>query len=362
METEKFRFHFEPETGWMNDPNGLCFFGDKIHAFYQHNPHAAHWGPMHWGHAVSEDGLTWQHLPIALYPDMPYENFGGCFSGSALEKDGTLYLMYTSVSKEQGQTQSMARSVDGVNFEKLPQNPVIPHSPLDPANKDFRDPKMFAFGGGYRMVCGAGVDGLASVLLFKSDDLLSWEYVGPIFQSRDFGPVPECPDLFPLGDKWVLMFSRMDESRSVQFVVGDFDGEHFTVESFQQPELGPDFYAAQSFADGQGRRVLISWLYNWTRKVPENAVRAGALTVPREVTLQNGRVCTFPIEAARPLLKHEDECVLREGGMVKITDGKQVLLELPEGEVRRVDVLADGTGREAFVNGGEASRTFYMAE
>lgn len=334
MEVEKFQYHFEPKSGWMNDPNGLCFFQGKVHAFYQHYPHAPKWGPMHWGHAVTEDFIHWEHLPIALYPDRPYDDFLGCFSGSALEKDGVLYLMYTAVSKEHGQTQAMARSVDGVHFEKLPENPVIPVSPLDPANKDFRDPKMFKFGDGYRMVCGAGVDGLASVLLFKSDDLLHWTYMGPIFESRDYGPVPECPDLFPLGDKWVLMFSRMDETRSAQFVVGDFDGEHFTPESFQQPELGPDFYAPQTFLDGKGRRVLIGWMYNWTRTVPENALRAGAFTIPREVTLKDGKVCTYPVEEARHLLVTEND--------------------------RKV--LADGTAREVFINGGEQSRTFYVTE
>ena len=46
---------------------------------------------MHWGYAVSEDLVSWEELPIALYPDMPYENGGGCFSGSALEKDVLSY-------------------------------------------------------------------------------------------------------------------------------------------------------------------------------------------------------------------------------------------------------------------------------
>lgn len=357
----KMKLHFEPERGWMNDPNGLCWYGGKYHAFFQHNPHAAVWGPMHWGHAVSDDLIHWEELPIALYPDMPYENDGGCFSGSALEKDGVLWLMYTSVSKELGQTQSLAFSRDGVHFEKYQGNPVISPSPLDPASKDFRDPKLITLPDGqYGMVCGAGKDGLGSVLLFRSQDLIHWDYVGPLFESRDYGDVPECPDFFPLGDKWVLVFSRMDESRSAQFVVGTFDGEHFEPESFQQPELGPDFYAPQTFVDGQGRRLMIGWLFNWNRKVPEDSVRTGALTLPRELSLQNGRVVSAPVKEAAPYLTQEDSCVVREGDTLTITDGKRVYLTRPAAEVSSVEVFADTRTREVFLNGGEQVVTFYL--
>lgn len=358
--TPRMLLHFEPEQGWMNDPNGLCYFQGRYHAFFQHNPYGPTWGPMHWGHAVTEDLLHWQELPIALCPDMPYENAGGCFSGSAVEKDGKLYLMYTSVSAEQGQTQSMAVSRDGIHFEKLPGNPVIAHSPLDPRNRDFRDPKVFPYGDGWRMVCGAGVEGLASVLLFCSGDLLHWEYAGPLFQSRDFGPVPECPDLFPLGDKWVLMFSRMDEPRRAQFVVGEFDGLHFTPESFQQPETGPDFYAPQTLLDHKGRRIVIGWLYNWDRPVPETNLRTGALTIPRELSLREGKVCSFPVAEALPLLKSEDPLVRREKGVFTVTDGRKILLELPESQVQDVKILRDTRTCEVFVNGGQHSCTFYF--
>lgn len=352
--------HFEPEAGWINDPNGLCFFKGQYHAFFQHYPHAPKWGPMHWGHAVSDDLIHWKELPIALYPDMPYENGGGCFSGSALERDGRLYLMYTSVSKEQGQTQSMAVSEDGLHFVKLPENPVIARSPLDTENRDFRDPKIFSYKNEYRMVCGAGVDGLASVLLFRSDDLLHWRYMNPIFQSREYGPVPECPDLFPLGDKWVLLFSRMDETRSVQFVIGDFDGERFIPESFQQPEVGTDFYAAQSFLDNKNRRLVIGWLFNWNRTVPENAVRAGALSLARELSLQNGRLFMAPAAEAKPFLTAQDGCVERRAGKVTVTNGRRVLLERPEQEVSSLKIYADTRTREVFLNHGELCCSFYL--
>ncbi len=354
--------HMEAEKGWINDPNGLCWFQGKYHAFFQHNPYEAKWGPMHGGHAVSEDLVHWEELPIALYPDRPYDDGDGCFSGSAVEKDGTLYLMYTSVSKDHEQTQSMAVTRDGRHFEKLPENPVIPQSPVDPSNRDFRDPKVFPYGDGWRMVCGAGVDGMAYVLQYRSDDLVHWDYMGPIFQSREYGPVAECPDLFPLGDKWVLIFSRMDEPQSVQFVVGEFDGERFTAESFQQPEQGTDFYASQTFLDGKGRRIMIGWLHNWNHPAPEGAVRAGALSIPRELTLRDGKVYNYPVEEAQSLLVREEEHVIREDGMVKVSNGDRVIFEIPEAEARTVEILRDGHVCEVFVNGGEISCTFCLEE
>lgn len=72
----------------MNDPNGFSFYQGKFHLFYQYHPYSTQWGPMHWGHAVSEDMLRWEYLPAALAPDQDYDA-NGCFSGSAVElEDG----------------------------------------------------------------------------------------------------------------------------------------------------------------------------------------------------------------------------------------------------------------------------------
>lgn len=70
-------FHFVPPVGWMNDPNGFSIYRDRVHLFYQFHPYSEEWGPMHWGHVVSEDFLHWQELPVAMAPDSDFDYAGG---------------------------------------------------------------------------------------------------------------------------------------------------------------------------------------------------------------------------------------------------------------------------------------------
>ena len=141
---KKYRptYHFSPEWGWMNDPNGMVYKDGEWHLFYQFNPYGSFWGNMHWGHAVSKDLVNWENLGIAIAPDA----LGAIFSGSAVvDKDNTagfgkdaLIAMYTSDGDNQ--TQSIAYSLDnGRTFTKYAGNPVI----MAADTPDFRDPKIF---------------------------------------------------------------------------------------------------------------------------------------------------------------------------------------------------------------------------
>jgi len=360
---DRLKYHFEPRKGWINDPNGLIFFQGKYHAFFQHYPYAPKWGQMHWGHAVSDDLINWTELPIALFPDKDYENSGGCFSGSAVEKDGVLYLFYTSVSHELGQTQSVAMSRDGVNFEKYEKNPVIKCFPEE-GSADFRDPKVTKIGDIYYMVCGSGKDGVGKILLYSSVNLLDWDYAGVLFENGEYGHVLECPDFFPFNDKYILMFSQMDKNtHSAIFVYGDFDGKIFTPVSVHTPEAGPHFYAPQTFFDAAGRRLIIAWLNSWSRKIDENAEYAGALSIPRKIKMIDGKLCTYPVSEAAHLLKNNDELVIIKENEITIITDKTKNVSFPlqyKGIIESVDILKDTKTVEVFINNGEASFTYWF--
>lgn len=150
-------FHLAPPAGWMNDPNGLIYFNGYYHAFYQHHPVNADWGPMHWGHATSKDMIRWQHEPIALAPGAEYDR-DGCFSGCAVDDNGVLSLIYTGhvwLSDEGDdsairEVQCLATTTDGIHFRK--QGVVL--TPPD-GIMHFRDPKIWREDNVWWMVLGA---------------------------------------------------------------------------------------------------------------------------------------------------------------------------------------------------------------
>ena len=159
MQSYRPTYHASILSGWSNDPNGTIFYNGKAHLFFQHYPYKPEWGTMHWGHFVTDDFIKWQALPLVLEPDQDYEVICGCCSGSTIEKDGDLWLMYTAAQPER-QRQCMAISKDGgIHFEKNPDNPILTSGmlELEVTETDCRDPRMFRKGDYYYFIAGARV-------------------------------------------------------------------------------------------------------------------------------------------------------------------------------------------------------------
>lgn len=316
-------YHMSSPVGWMNDPNGFSIFKKEYHLFFQYHPFSNVWGPMHWGHCKSTDFIRWEYLPAAMAPDENYDA-GGCYSGSAVEKDGEHILVYTGVidryledgTKDYRQVQCMAKG-DGLNYHKYKGNPVITGEslPAGSSTEDFRDPKVWKEEDGYYMVVGSrAADGCGQILLYRSNDLERWDYVTILDQSRgEYGRMWECPDFFPVEDKQILMVSPQDmrakgyefhNGNNSIFVYGHYDRKthRFWREKVTSVDHGLDFYASQTLLTEDGRRILIGWMQSWDAHIMKDTFEwSGMMTVPRELTMRDGKLCQNPV---RELLQY----------------------------------------------------------
>ena len=328
--------HLTPRCGWMNDPNGFSLYKGEYHLFYQYYPYETVWGPMHWGHAVSKDLITWEYYPAAIAPDMEYDK-NGCFSGSAIEmEDGRQLLVYTGVQKmedEDGnirevQTQCVAFG-DGKDYEKYANNPVIDSTMLpEGAGKyDFRDPKVWRENGKYYIVVGNKTEDIdGQILQFVSDDGINWSYDKTVIKNNHrFGVMWECPDYFNHDGKQVLLTSPQDmlpeelefhNGNGTLCVIGSIDenGE-FCEENCQAVDYGIDFYAPQTIKTPDGRRVMIGWMQNWDtcNLHTESTPWFGQMSSPRELSLKDGILYQTPVRELEALRCDEvlyDEVVL----------------------------------------------------
>ena len=349
---EKFRpqFHFSPEHGWMNDPNGMVYLDGEYHLFYQYNPYGSMWGNMSWGHAVSTDLTSWTYLPTALTPD----SLGDIFSGSAvIDVNNTagfgknaMVAIYTSAGKVQAQ--SIAYSTDkGRTFTKYDKNPVI----ANPDIPDFRDPKVF-----WHKETNQWVMALATkqtITFYGSPNLKEWTKLSEIGEGIGaHGGVWECPDLFPLTyqgkTKWVLLVSinpgGPNGGSATQYFIGDFDGKTFKPDALPYPlwiDYGRDNYAGVTWSnipEADGRSIFIGWMSNWdyANQVPSKYFRS-ANTVPRELKLaSNGNhmiVTSYPVKEMNALKNDkinspEDVTVENEYRIEKLLDENEGTYEI----------------------------------
>jgi len=314
------KIHFTPRQGWMNDPNGMVFHNGTYHLFYQHNPNASVWGPMHWGHATSSDMIKWTHKPIALYPD----SLGTIFSGSAVvdinntsglapKGKAPLVAVFTYHNQEKAdkgqndfQTQGIAYSLDnGITWQKYKGNPVL----KNPGIRDFRDPKVMWHATSKQWIMTLAV--LDRIHFYSSPNLKDWKKESEFGATAGaHGGVWECPDLFPLQVDgktiWTLLVNLNpggpNKGSATQYFLGAFDGHRFTPLSTQTQWLdyGPDEYAGVTWSNTGARRLFIGWMSNWmyANQVPTETWRS-ACTIPRELRLlrqgSTYRVASMPV-------------------------------------------------------------------
>lgn len=290
-------YHFAPQWGWMNDPNGMVYKDGEYHLFYQYNPYGSRWGNMNWGHAISRDLVSWEHMPVAISPD----GLGTIFSGSAVvDKDNTagfganaIVAFYTQASARQ--MQSIAYSTDnGRTFKKYAGNPVLTGDVAD-----FRDPKVSWHEGTHKWILTLAVG--QEIRFYSSPNLKDWTYESNFGEGQgNHGGVWECPDLFELPvagtsqKKWVLIVNINPGGpfggSATQYFVGSFDGHKFVNESPKATkwmDFGKDHYATVTWSNApQNRVIALAWMSNWqyANEVPTMQYRSSN-SVPRDLRL-----------------------------------------------------------------------------
>lgn len=296
---ERFRpiFHFSPDYGWMNDPNGMFYKDGVYHLCFQYNPYGSTWENMSWGHATTKDLITWTHKPDVLHRD----GFGEIFSGGAIiDKnndagfgEGAIIAFYTNAGI--GQMQCIAYSLDnGETFIKYKDNPILTSDIAD-----FRDPKVFWHDDTNRWIMLLSVD--QHMEIYSSLNLLDWQYESSFGEKEGaHGGVWECPDLVQLAienesdKRWVLLCNINPGGpfggSATQYFVGRFDGKTFINESplkTKWMDFGKDYYATVTWTNApENRTIALGWMSNWqyANQVPTQQFRS-ANSIPRDLVL-----------------------------------------------------------------------------
>ena len=354
MTEGRFRLghHLMPPVGWLNDPNGLCWYKGKYHVFFQYAPFDVEGGLKFWGHYTSEDMIDWKYEGTALYPDSSYDCHG-VYSGSALVDEGKMHLFFTGNVKIDGdydyinegrETSTLhVESEDGIHFSNKEE--VIPfHEYPEEFTCHIRDPKVWKENDKYFLVLGGRLKGdKGAVLVYESEELKEWKLVRTITTPEAFGYMWECPDYFELDGQKILSVSPQGLTREEFRFQNIYQSGYFILkedgsvdaEDFREWDMGFDFYAPQTFTDAQGRRILIGWMgmpdadEEYVNKTIEEGWQH-CLTVPRELKMKDGKILQYPVKELDNLRK--EKTILHDENSsveirVEVNEGFDLVLE-----------------------------------
>lgn len=366
--------HVRPPHGWVNDPNGLALIDGRYHVFFQHNPDQPLHGSIKWGHASSTDLINWEYHRTALVNRPGTIDEAGCWSGCVVDDHGVPTAVYTAVrDRASDAVVAIARSDrELLTWRQSDQGVIGP--PADRRLTETRDPYVFNFGSHRYAVQGTGgPDAEPAILLYGCDDLDHWselgvllDYTDPLAREVAESVTWECPNLFPLDGSWVLVLacSQHGDLASI-YLIGDLEasagGLRFVARAGGHVDDSPVFYAPQVMVATE--RVLI---WGWAREIDrsdEDLIRAGwagALTFPRELSIDGDRLVSTPaaeLESLRagqlpteqPITERSFELQSESGLIVELVDdATRVVVDEP-GAVR---VLVDGSVIEIFPRNG----------
>ena len=400
-----------PKKGWLNDPNGLVYFKGEYHIFYQADEEnlLGHVNKA-WGHYSTKDFITYKRHELAILPDSIYDK-NGAYSGSAIEKDGVLYLFYTGNVKHEGNHDYITsgrehnlmrvESKDGIHLTNKVCILKNEDYPSDCTNH-VRDPKIFVKEGLYHLVLGTRLlDNTSCVLEYISNDLNTWTYTRRYTPKATMGYMIECPDyLFDQDNSYIVCSPQglLENNKQFQntYACGYYKINQNDLINYQTLDYGFDFYAPQTFY-GTKSNIMIGWI-----GMPDNDYIDyyqdwnQTLSIPRVIEFRNGKFFQIPIykvlnlrcdkktfDANVTLSKScnikfdvESDFVIKLNNVVLSNKDMELCLDLSQCDcgrtkryiknidVQNISIYIDESVLEIFINNGEYTMTsrFYDNE
>ncbi|WP_052665277.1 glycoside hydrolase family 32 protein [Nitriliruptor alkaliphilus] len=336
----RVRYHLTPPSNWMNDPNGPILVDGRYHVFYQYNPTAPVWGPPHWGHVSSTDLLHWDEHPVALSPRPGTHDEDGCWSGCARVVDGRPMLFYTGVvGFDADRIEAVCRATGSADLSTwcVDPQPLIAGPPDGQPLTGHRDPFLYRDGDRWRLLLGSGHVGpegpVGTVLLYESEDLEDWVYLGVFADASGWktdletGALWECPQLlrFAGGDVLIVSVQLPGEPhplRHVLYAVGAVADQRFVARHVGLFDHGNVLYAP-ALLEGADRAVIWGWVQEAVPAPDRGASTAGALSLPRIAELEGDRLRVRPADELAALAgppRPDVPTSLPAGGAFSIAD------------------------------------------
>ena len=340
-------YHFYAPKGRINDPNGVIFYKDNYHIFYQYNPYENHWNNISIGVATSKDLLKFDDFRVALAPTKEVD---GIFSGSIIEKDDNLHLIYTKhIERNNFRKESISEafSNDGIGFKSDFKDLVDEDTLPLFDSENFRDPFIYKEKDTYYLFIASRdkEENLGKVFVLRSKTLDNFKYYFEIGPLEVFGEMVECPAIGKIGDYYVLVYSKIkkDESgkdiHTTGYLLLDMDLENgdYAILKCGVMDASKDFYAPQLFKTKSGELTLISWFDSWDYKPFEqehNLESCGIFTYPRILEIENGAIIQKPY---KEIQKHVETQFKYLGGFIKTTS----LIKLVAFDEFKIDFIND---------------------
>jgi sucrose-6-phosphate hydrolase SacC (GH32 family) len=302
------QLHYSPPTGIFGDPIPF-FWNGTYHIYFQNSPGEFSFEKMRWAHITSKDLFHWEPLPDAIIPEPESPDAFGCWTGSIIHWKNIFHIFYTGCSEPGGGNQTIchATSLDLIQWKKDNRNPILsPFLPFSTESKSaWRDPCVIQDADGFRMLITAEMSGKPKafsgcIIEFHSVDLFNWEFIRVLYMPLDTNKM-ECPDLFPMEDRWLLLYSDSGvEVRWSENGINHWEKTNpYRMDNYR-------FYAAKTLLDDQNRRLCFGFISDRVDRYDSSPWKwGGILSFPRNLFLrEKDRLQVSPIKEFENLRKY----------------------------------------------------------